>query len=164
MSAGPPATPTVGVRATQAFDVPVLARLHAGSFDPAWSAHDIAELLAMPGAFGLVALQDAAPVGFLIARAAAGEAEIITLAVLPPARRRGIGRMLLDAALAAAAGEGAERIYLEVAEGNAPACALYLAAGFRAIARRPDYYRRQGAPAGAALVMERPLQALPGGS
>jgi ribosomal-protein-alanine N-acetyltransferase len=164
MSTGAPSTPSVGVRATQAFDVPVLVRLHAASFDPPWSARDIAELLAMPGAFGLVALQEAVPVGFLVARAAAGEAEIITLAVLPPARRQGIGRMLLDAALAAAAGEGAERIYLEVAEENAPARAIYLAAGFRIVGRRPDYYRRQGAPAGAALVMERPLRALPGGS
>lgn len=158
---GAAARPAVGVRATQPFDLPVLARLHAESFAPAWGVGDIGELLAMPGAFGLIALQEEMPVGFLIARAAAGEAEIIATAVLPAVRRRGLGRMLLDAALAAAADHGAERIFLEVAEDNLAARALYGAAGFRPVGRRPRYYRRPNAAAGDAMIMERALQALP---
>jgi len=153
--------PSVGVRATQAFDLPVLARLHEECLAADWSREDIASLLAMPGAFGLIAIRDAAPIGFLIARAAAGEAEIIALGVLPAARRRGVGRMLLDAALAQVAGEGAERIFLEVAEENAPARGLYEAAGFRRVGRRPDYYRRPGRAPVSALLLERALRALP---
>lgn len=155
------AAPSVGVRATQPFDLPVLARLHAESFDAGWSARDMGEMLAMPGAFGLIALQEETPVGFLIARAAGGEAEIITIAVLPALRRKRIGRMLLDGALAASTDRGAERVFLEVGEANIPARALYAAAGFRAVGRRPHYYVGRDAAAIDALIMERPLQALP---
>lgn len=161
MSGSADPVPQLAVRAVRPFDLALLARLHAGAFDPEWGSDEIASLLAMPGAFGLLALAAGAPVGFLIARVAAGEAEILSLGVAPPARRRGVGRMLLDAALAAAAAEGAERMFLEVAEDNAAARALYAAAAFRAVGRRPAYYRRRGAANAPAVVLERALQALP---
>lgn len=155
------AVPPLGIRAAQSFDLAVLARLHAEAFDPEWGQDEIASLLAMPGAFGLLARSAETPVGFLIARVAAGEAEILSLGVVPLRRRHGVGRMLLDAALAAAAAEGAERIFLEVAEDNTAARALYAAAGFQSVGRRPGYYRRPGAPNAAAVLLERALRALP---
>ena len=160
MSGSGDPVPQLAVRAVQPFDVALLARLHGEAFDPEWGRDEIVSLLAMPGAFGLLALDAGAPVGFLIARVAAGEAEILSLGVAPPARRRGVGRMLLDAALAAAA-EGAERMFLEVAEDNAAARALYAAAAFRAVGRRPAYYRRPGVANAPAVVLERALRALP---
>ena len=84
---------------------------------------------------------------------AADEAEILTIAVAPAAHRQGIGAALLAAAMAQAALRGAAAMFLEVAEGNAAARALYAAAGFRQSGRRRRYY-----PDGAdALVLRRSL-------
>lgn len=134
--------------------VALLAELHEAAF-PAepWNEAALAGLLAMPGAFALVATQDGTPAGLVLARVAADEAEIITLGVAPQARRRGIGRQLATAAAARAAERGATRLFLEVAAANAAARRLYDTLGFQEIGRRPRYY-----PDGAdAVVLARPL-------
>ena len=56
--------------------------------------------------------------------------QIQGLAVAPSARGRGIGRMLLEAAVAEAARQGAHKLTLRVLAGNAPARRLYEQAGF----------------------------------
>ncbi len=117
-----------------------------------WSAAEFAALLADATVFLL-----AEPGGFLLGRAVAGEAEILTLAVAPEARRRGLGRRLVGAFLAEAAARGADHAFLEVAEENAAAIALYCGAGFVAAGRRRGYF---ATPEGArvdALVMVRAL-------
>jgi ribosomal-protein-alanine N-acetyltransferase len=158
-------TPDLAVRPAVAFDLDALAALHADAFaesrDQPWNRESIATLLAMPGAFGLIGLVDGAPAGLVIARVAAGEAEILTLGVVPDCRRRGLARLLLDEAASRAAAEGAERLFLEVAEDNLPAQALYMHADFVKVGRRPDYYVRAGGNWVAALVLARPLSALP---
>ncbi len=63
-------------------DVAVLAALHAAAFADAWSAASIRDLFATPGVFALIAGE-----GFVLARAAGDEAEILTIAVAPAARR-----------------------------------------------------------------------------
>ncbi len=73
-------------------------------------------------------------------RLAADEAEILTLATMPQARRQGVGRALLDAALDWARAGGATRVFLEVSDANIPAQALYAAAGFTPCGRRSQYY------------------------
>ncbi len=125
----------------------------------AWTRRAVAETLATPGAFGYLAGAGARCDGLVLARAAADECEILWLAVASGRRRRGIGRALLRAALARAAALGAEAAYLEVAEGNAAAVALYRNEGFRASGRRPGYYAAAAAgTAGDALAMRRPLE------
>ena len=133
-----------------------LARVHATSFDHPWSAADIAELLAAPGAFGLAIAETDAPVAFVLVRAIAGEAEILTLAVDPAMRRRGLAQALVEAAFLAAQTAGAEAMFLEVAADNAGAIALYAGAGFIRVGARPGYYPRE---TGAidAIVMRRDL-------
>jgi ribosomal-protein-alanine N-acetyltransferase len=132
------------------------AALHAGgigSAGPAWDEAAFAALLAQPGRRALVASEGGEPVGLLLLGLAADEAEILALAVLPAARRRGIGRALVAAACSRAAARGAQRLLLEVAEGNAAARALYGALGFVPVGRRRGYY-----PGGGdALVLARPL-------
>ena len=134
-----------------------MAALHARCFTTPrpWSAPEIAALLADRLCF---ALTD--PAGFLIARAVAGEAELLTLAVAPEARRQGIAARLLAGFLAAARARAADTAFLEVAADNAAAIALYQAGGFARTGLRRAYYPRSGAPALDALVMARPL--LPG--
>lgn len=116
-------------------DFAELAGLHAGSFPDSWSATFIRDLFAAPGVFAFVG-----PGGFILARAAGGEAEILTLAVDPPARRQGLARALIRAAAAHAQDLGAGTLFLEVATGNRAARALYMGLGFSAVGQRRAYY------------------------
>jgi len=118
----------------------ILEAVHTGATSPAWSRRAFATLLAQPGVAGWIALAGGTPVGLLLARAAADEAEILTLAVLPENRRRGIARELLAALKGWAANQRIRRLFLEVGEDNTAARALYAAAGFETVGRRSDYY------------------------
>ena len=133
-------------------EVGALAQVHALAFDHPWSVDEIAELMSGPGAFALVA-EDVAPVAFILCRAIAGEAEILTLAVSPAARRRGVARGLVEAAAGAASVAGAEAMFLEVADDNLAAIGLYEAAGFTRAGLRRGYYDRGPQGLADALVM-----------
>jgi len=131
-----------------------LARLHAAAFAATrpWSEAEFTTLLAQPHT-DLIS----APRGFALIRVIATEAELLTIAVAPAARRRGTGRELLTTALTRAANRGAETMFLDVAADNSGAIALYLDAGFARTGTRPGYYRtRDGARIDAALF-SRPL-------
>jgi ribosomal-protein-alanine N-acetyltransferase len=128
------------LRAAEVGDAARLAAIDAETNPSAWSVPALADTLAR--ARGLVAEgADGAPLGFVVYTALAGECEILEIAVTVPARRRGIGRRLLEAALGDAAGAGAARAFLEVRASGAAAIALYRAAGFRIDGRRKSYYR-----------------------
>lgn len=135
----------------------MLAALHASASEEPWSAESLAALIASPGVFARLALADGSPAGFVLARLAADEAEILTLAVVPAARRQGLGQALMRSALDAAAAAGAGRMLLEVAADNRGARALYAGLGFVAVGRRRAYYPRPGGGADA-LVLARDLR------
>jgi ribosomal-protein-alanine N-acetyltransferase len=124
-------------RAIQA-DVEVMAAVHVAAFAPAdaWSAELFDLQLAMPNCFGLLHQKG----GLILARVAADEAEILTLAVVPTVRRTGLGFALLDAATGLATSLGARAIFLEVSVTNIAARALYTKAGFIQAGRRRQYY------------------------
>ena len=126
-----------------------LAALHAACFPDPWNAAAISALLVAPDTFAY-AHED----GFVLARAAGGEAEILTLAVAPAARGRGLGRRLLQAAIARARELGAETMFLEVGTENPAALALYARLGFAKVGMRKAYYG-----SGDALVLRLPLPA-----
>lgn len=130
-----------------------MAAIHALSFEPRerWGADAMALQLGLPGAFGVL---DPAG-GLVLARQAADEAEVLTLAVVPGLRCQGRGGLLLSAAIAEAARRGAVAMFLEVAQGNAAAIALYAAHGFLPVGVRKNYYPGGG----AANVMRRALTA-----
>jgi ribosomal-protein-alanine N-acetyltransferase len=118
-----------------AADTAPLAALHAACFKDAWDAASLRTTLATPGAF---AFHDRD--GFVVARVASDEAEILTLAVAPGARGKGLGRALLSAAIAEARRRDAEAIFLEVGSDNPAALALYAALGFANVGSRKGYY------------------------
>lgn len=134
----------------------VLAELHAEAFphEP-WNAGSLRDLLLMPGALALVAASSAGaqPVGFILLRQAADEAEVITLAVTPRLRRLGVAGLLLTAGLQQMASRGVRRCFLEVASDNRAARGLYLAGGFAEVGRRAAYYQTPAGPRDA-IVME----------
>lgn len=145
--------PPVTVRTAQPEDLPVLAALETAGFPPnrAWSAPLLRLELEAPGALMLLAEGPDGIVGYAAFRTVADESELLRLAVHPDARRRGIGRALVRAGLAASAVRGARRCFLEVRLHNRAAINLYRALGFRDAGRRQGYYR----DGDDALVMSR---------
>lgn len=134
-----------------------MARLHQAAFTtpPPWRAESFAALLAEPPVFAI-----ASPCGraFVLGRAIAGEAELLTLATHPDARRQGLARRLLARFETEARARGAEVAFLEVAETNTAACALYAASGWHRAGRRPAYYPAvAGEGRVAAVIMRKTL-------
>ena len=134
-------------------DAASLAALHAACFVSPWDAVAIAQLLDTPGTFAFHTRD-----GFVMARAAAGEAEILTLAVVPAARGRGLGRALLQTTINRAQAMGAQIVFLEVGADNPHALALYAGLGFAKVGTRKGYY---SGPSGGtdALVLRLSLPA-----
>lgn len=144
----------------------LLDALYSECLDEPLAAAMRARLLASPGMWAALAWigpdagGDAGPAaaGFVMARCVAGEAEIVGIGVTRLRRRSGIGGALLEDAIGRAVALGAEAVFLEVAEDNAAAIALYRAAGFAPVGRRPGYYRRKSCRPVAALIMRRTVK------
>jgi ribosomal-protein-alanine N-acetyltransferase len=138
-SAAPPEG--VVLRPATAADLDTVVMIERVSFsDPPWSRRSFASLLDDPRVRFTVACMPAV-VGYVVMWLVADEAELANLAVAPDRRRQGIGQVLLDSAMAEALARGATSLYLEVRESNVAARALYGGRGFRAVGRRPAYYR-----------------------
>jgi ribosomal-protein-alanine N-acetyltransferase len=134
-------------------DSAAIAGIHGVSFQRGWGEDEISGLL---GERNVVAHRVAAGrklIGFILSRLAAGEAEILSVAIAPAWRKRRLARPLLDLHLRRLAGLGVRTVFLEVDKNNAPARALYKRAGFVEVGQRQGYYQ-SGA---AALVLRRDL-------
>ncbi|QTC93377.1 GNAT family N-acetyltransferase [Brevundimonas goettingensis] len=130
-------------------DAPLLAAVHLEAFHAPWDTAAFDSLLGQAGVFAI-----RAPDGFILCRVVLDEAEILTLAVRPSARRAGLGARLTQAAAEFAARAGAERLFLEVAEDNEAARALYARLGFIQTGRRRNYYEKSDASRVDALLLE----------
>jgi ribosomal-protein-alanine N-acetyltransferase len=148
-----PECPAPVIEATA--DPALLASIHRAGFDEPWSEAFFAALLNQAGVSAWIAACPQ-PVGFILMRAVAEMAEVLTLAVRPDHRGRGVGRALVERALAEMTARHARKCFLEVAKDNAAAVMLYRACGFSLCGERPRYYAR-GADMIDALVMERAL-------
>lgn len=131
----------------------LLSGLHAACFEVAWSAEDFEALLSQPTVWAAVGRRDDCPTGFGLCRQAADEVELLTFAVLPAWRRRGIAAEILQQILSECLRRGANHLFLEVAEGNLPARRFYRKWSFFEFGRRPGYYRHPGQQAEDAILM-----------
>ena len=126
------------------FDASLLAALHANCFAKAWDAAEMAQFIAAPDTICLIAsavdATGGAPAGFLIARKAADEAELLTLCVLPAYRGLGLARALMREAMDALRSSGATQLFLEVEDGNQAALRLYGSLGAVRVGQRKGYY------------------------
>ena len=134
-------------------DAAAIAKVHAASFQRGWSEEEVYRLLIDRQVVGHCSRLGVGLIGFILSRIAAGEAEILSVAVAPGFRGRGLSRPLLDLHLRRLAGLGVHAIFLEVGETNKPAGRLYRKAGFYEVGRRNGYYEG-GA---TALVLRRDL-------
>jgi ribosomal-protein-alanine N-acetyltransferase len=153
-----PPSPPVRIRSCGLRHVGKLASLHAGLFDEPWDADTFRDLLGIPGTLAFLAGPGAAgperpppPWGLIVGRVVVDEAEILTVGVASDRRRLGIGGRLIERLVEVAGKLGARRLFLEVAEGNSAARALYARLGFETLGRRKGYYERTGAPPEDAL-------------
>ena len=141
------------IREARHRDADLLAAMQAEAFpEDRWPPLGFMTLMAHPATSAFIAEEPEGPAGFALVRCVADEAEVITLGVRPDFRRRGIAKALIDAMRGRAAARGAARLFLEVAEDNDAAQALYAACGFTAVGRRPGYYRRSGGTVAALLL------------
>jgi ribosomal-protein-alanine N-acetyltransferase len=129
--------------------------LEDAAFEDSWPLDLLAYELTHPRAFLLVASRgDDAPLpGYVLFHRVAGEAELLRLAVDPPERRRGIGRLLVERGLERLRRENVQVCFLEVRMDNEPAIELYKGMGFERVGRRRGYYR-DGTD---ALILSLPL-------
>jgi len=113
------------------------------SVDPARAARErsLREELSRPFARARVARRDSCEVlGYSLSWHAVDEIELHHVAVAAHARRRGIGRALMNDLLTYAHENGKKRIFLEVRKSNLFAIALYESLGFSSFNVRKGYY------------------------
>jgi ribosomal-protein-alanine N-acetyltransferase len=138
-------------------DAVALAALHAASFRRGWSEDEFERLLLDRSVLVHRATLGHRLAGFIISRIAAGEAEILSVAVARAQQGRGLARRLLDLHMRRLAGLGVRTVFLEVDDDNVPARRLYARSAFRQVGRRDGYYPQSGSASAAALVLRRDL-------
>ena len=131
-------------------DLPQVLAIEQSSFSTPWRRNTFEGLLRRVDADLIGATADGTLVGYAITWTILDQAELGNVAVTPEARRRGVGRMLVEAALRRVRRRGARECFLEVRESNLVARRLYEELGFTAIGRRRRYY---ASPVEDALVM-----------
>lgn len=149
-------------RQAEASDLPILKSLEDACFDKrlAMSPKELASLISRPNGIAIVALRGGAVIAFaagrVLRRGSAVTGRIETVEVLPEYQGIGVGKILLARIEGGLRAEGCIRIYLEVEAKNTRAWNLYLADGWRAVRRIPNYYgwRR----AGVRMVKEFPRE------
>jgi len=135
-----------------------LAQIHGKSFYRGWPTADFQSFLEDRNTPAYVACDAKRRIaGFALIRTVADEAELLTIAVEPRWRGKGVGRALMDAVFADLMMSPARRMFLEVDEQNHAAIRLYEKLGFSTISARKGYYSRPDGSAATALVMARDL-------
>ncbi|ACB94696.1 GNAT family N-acetyltransferase [Beijerinckia indica] len=137
------------------------AAIHETGFLHPWPETEFSSLLQSPQVYaeGIFLAGEAqepiALAGFALSRLAFDEAEILTIAVAPALRGRGLGHAVLSAHLADLAAAGAAMLFLEVDVENKPARALYARQGFRQVGERKAYYRKADGSFSTALILRK---------
>jgi ribosomal-protein-alanine N-acetyltransferase len=149
--------PTTTIRRFQPSDAAGIAEIILESPEAAaWTKEGLASFGTFSGALVFVCHGNPHVSAFLEMRQVLDEAEVLNIAVRRSKRRRGLARMLLQAAFDQLRQNGVARVFLEVRESNLPAIQLYQKCGFTKIGRRTPYYAN---PAEAAICMEKILTA-----
>ena len=122
-------------------DVPDLAKTEALARPDGWSSKAIADSLLKPHVFSLIARLSGEAVAHVLGSEVAGEGEILTIAVKPSHRRRGVAKALLEACYQRWLAASVSGAFLEVRESNHGARALYGHTGWEEVGHRERYYR-----------------------
>jgi ribosomal-protein-alanine N-acetyltransferase len=137
------------LRAITPQDAEDMAAIRATCFDHAWGVETFAEMLSQPHTWGFILPAS----GYILLQSIPPEAEIITIAVAPAARRQGLGEALLQMAQESLPLHGMHTLHLEVSEKLVPARALYEKSGFVRSGLRKGYYRSASGESADAILM-----------
>ena len=149
----------IAIRPAQERDLDDVAAIERSVFNDPWSRRSFADLVDTRQVLFLVAESEAGGVvGYAIVLVSGVESELANLAVTRLVQKQGLGRRLLNEAVAAARERGCGEMFLEVRASNAAAIALYSTAGFEGVGRRVRYYAR---PIEDAIVMRLGLRVEP---
>jgi ribosomal-protein-alanine N-acetyltransferase len=152
-----PARPSVRLRPLQLADLDQVMKIERASFSSPWSYRFFIEELKAPCAHSILAEVEEGVAGYIVYWTLPREVDVHNVAVDPPYRRRGIGRLLLRTVIEEAGRQGLERVTLEVRKSNQPAQLLYQRLGFTTRGIRKGYYSDNGED---ALVMALELKPL----
>ena len=130
-----------------------VAQIENLCFSDPWSVESL-ELMLGEQAMGLVAIEDGRLLGYVGMMCVLDEGQIINLAVHPDARRRGVGRTLMEAAQTYAKERGIVFLSLEVRESNIAARSLYSSLGWEEQGIRKGFYSH---PVENACVMTKSI-------
>lgn len=151
-------TAAIDMREGDVRDLDRIDRMMADAFDPrwgeAWTRNQVIGILAVPGVWVTIAERSGQAVGFALVRGVLDEAELLLLAVVPDARRSGVGAALLRSVIADCTLRDIDSLHLEVREGN-DAIKLYRNSGFTMVGERRDYYRGANGQSYSALTLRR---------
>ncbi|HEU0145455.1 MAG TPA: ribosomal protein S18-alanine N-acetyltransferase [Bradyrhizobium sp.] len=147
----------LSIEAAHARDAARLAQIHAASFHRGWGEGEFESMLAERNTLVHRLKCGRRVAGFIVSRIGADEAEILSVAIDPGYRGRGLSRDLLLTHLGHLAGRGVRTVFLEVEENNQPARRLYQRIGFATVGRRERYYQQPGGEQLNALLMRRDL-------
>ena len=155
-------SPECLILAIEMKDARTVSRIHGEAFTRAWGDGEFESLISQQSVFGFLACPEGrsrdSAAGFVLAREAAGEAEILTIGISLRQRRAGLGWRLMRSAMQEARRRGGEEMFLEVDETNVAAVEMYRKLKFVQVGERRAYYAREGAQHTTALVMRRDLR------
>jgi ribosomal-protein-alanine N-acetyltransferase len=133
------------IRRMEEGDIPAVAAMEGVVFTDPWSPNAFHEELATAGRRYLVAEQGGAIVGYGGLMVVGEDTHIVTLAVAPEERERGLGTRLMVALVEEALAAGSSHLTLEVRVSNESAQRLYRRFGFETVGLRRHYYRDEDA-------------------
>ena len=135
----------------------LLAEIHGESFETRWTETDFSGMLAVPGTSAILVSSQNNPMGFVLSRKAADEAEILTICTRPAFRQKGHGKLLVQHLENILKTNDVKSLFIEVAISNQAALALYASCGFEKAGARKNYYERGNGKREDALIMRKGL-------
>lgn len=125
---------------TEREHIKAIAQLEKLCFSEPWSEETILEYISAGNKF-FTAVCGGKVLGYIGISCVLDEGYIANVAVFPEARKKGVGKALIQRVFGLASDEGLSFVSLEVRESNIPAISLYKKMGFKTEGRRKNFYR-----------------------
>ncbi len=135
----------------------ILTKIHAECFPRYWNRQVFTDFFSVKDTLAILVEEENQPIAMMVYRVTFEQADVLTVAVLPVWRRRGIARKLVEGMIEKCQQLGVKKIFLEVEVGNDSAIKLYENMGFTHISRRKLYYQQLDGSLTDALVMKKKL-------
>ena len=122
-------------------DIEQISEMERRFFSAPWSPASIGHYADAGNTIFIVARSEKKVVGYAALFCAADEGNLVSIGVEETHREMGIASELLDILYEQARNRGVFSINLEVRQSNEAAISLYEKEGFKAVGRRPGFYR-----------------------